>query len=197
MRNDRTLASPGRFLYSVFPMTTQTYPPSVIFLTGARASGKTTVGRALAEALDWPFTDTDHHLLRMTGRSVAEIVAQEGWDGFRARESRALCDVAHAPAVIATGGGMVLAEANRRFMRERGLVLYLHAPAALLAARLEARPLRGQRPSLTGRGIVEEVADVLAQREALYRDAARHVLDATLPPARLVARILEHLEGRE
>ncbi len=176
-------------------MTTQTYPHTIVFLVGARASGKTTVGRTLAEALGWAFADTDQYLLRVTGRSVAEIVAYEGWEGFRAHESRALRDVACPPVVVSTGGGMVLAEENRAFMRERGQVFYLQAQAAVLTTRLEANPLQSQRPSLTGKSVAEEVEDILARREALYTEAARHVLDATRSPSQLVAQILEHLRG--
>ncbi len=174
-------------------MTTQPYPHTTVFLVGARASGKTTIGRALARALAWTFADTDQHILRVTGWSVAEIVAREGWEGFRARESRALRDVACPPVVVATGGGMVLAEENRVFMRERGRVFYLRAPAAVLAARLEANPLRSQRPSLTGKSVAEEVEDILARREALSQDAAGYVLAAGQSPSQVVEQILGHL----
>ena len=70
---------------------------AAIFLVGARAAGKTTVGLELARLLDCPFTDTDQHLRQSLGRSVAEVVAAEGWPGFRARESAALREVTGAP----------------------------------------------------------------------------------------------------
>ena len=97
---------------------------AAIFLVGARAAGKTTVGLELARLLDCAFVDTDRHLRERLGRSVAEVVSAEGWPGFRVRESAALREVAaqHARggAVIATGGGMVLDPENRRFMRAQG-----------------------------------------------------------------------------
>jgi len=75
-----------------------------IFLIGARGCGKTTVGEALSRALGYAFTDTDHHLKLSTQRSVTEIVAEEGWEGFRARETESLKAVTAPGTVIATGG---------------------------------------------------------------------------------------------
>ena len=84
-----------------------------IFLVGARASGKTTMGRLLAEKLNYSFIDTDVYLYETTKRTVAEIVEKEGWEGFRKQESQVLIDVTQPCRVIATGGGMILADQNR------------------------------------------------------------------------------------
>ena len=157
-----------------------------IYLVGARAAGKTTFGGALARQLGCNYVDTDIHLRETTGETVADIVAREGWDGFRKRES--------AVTVIATGGGMVLAEENRRFMRKNGIVLYLSAPAEVLASRLQANPNAAQRPTLTGKSIAEEVAEVLAAREPLYRETATHILNAAATPKELLAEALAILK---
>lgn len=164
-----------------------------LFLVGPRGCGKTTVGQGLAASLGFHFVDTDRWLLEQSGATVAEIVEQEGWPGFRARESQALQAVTQPATVVATGGGMVLAEANRVFMRNYGAVIYLQVPAETLAERLMASPEEDQRPTLTGKPMVEEIEDVLAQREALYQAAAHHVIDASLPVERIIARILEVL----
>ena len=83
--------------------------PDIIFLVGARAAGKTSVGQKLAEALAYDFVDTDAWLREKQGLTVAEIVASQGWDGFRELESEALREAARVPRrVVATGGGMVL-----------------------------------------------------------------------------------------
>ncbi len=165
-----------------------------LFLVGARGCGKTTVGTALAQALGYQCVDTDHWLLENTGETVAQMVARDGWDSFRAKESRALQAVTAPQRVIATGGGMVLAEVNRRFMRENGTVIYLRAPAHILANRLEAFPEAGQRPTLTGRPITDEIVEILAAREALYRDVSHHVVDAARIPAQVVDDILSQLQ---
>jgi len=164
-----------------------------LFLVGPRGCGKTTVGQGLAASLGFQFTDTDRWLLEHSGETVADIVEKEGWAGFRARESQALQAVAAPATVIATGGGMVLAEANRSFMRNQGQVIYLQVPAETLAQRLQASPEEDQRPTLTGKPMVEEIEDVLAEREALYQAAAHHVIDASLPVEQIVTRIQEVL----
>lgn len=160
-----------------------------IFLIGARGSGKTTVGQLLARTRQYPFVDTDRWLQDAAQMSVATIVEQEGWEQFRARESQALEAATQPETVIATGGGIVLAERNRQFMRQHGIVIYLSAPAETLAARLEAFPDEGLRPTLTGKPISEEVREVLEQRDALYREAAHHIVDATRPAEDVVSAI--------
>lgn len=161
-----------------------------VFLIGARASGKTTLGAALADALGFAFRDSDVELQRDCGMSVAEIVDREGWPGFRRRERETLLRLAHPETVIATGGGMVLDPDNRAFMRGSGRVLYLSAPAAVLAARLASDPKAGQRPSLTGVSVVEEMGQILAEREPLYREAAHHLLDATVSLEKQIQEVL-------
>ncbi|KQN63083.1 shikimate kinase AroL [Erwinia sp. E602] len=164
-----------------------------VYLIGARGCGKSTVGEALALALGYAFIDTDRYLQQIGGQTVAEVVAAEGWSGFRRRETQALQLVTADATVIATGGGMVLAEENRRYMRDHGRVIYLQAPAEVLAARLQAYPEAAQRPTLTGRPIAEEMSEVLAAREALYLQTAHHIIDAMQSPDRVVEQILNEL----
>ncbi|MGY5958222.1 shikimate kinase AroL [Kosakonia sp. BK9b] len=160
-----------------------------IFLIGARGCGKTTVGKALALAQECQFIDTDHWLQEEVKQSIAALVDNEGWEAFRARETAALEAVTAPSRVIATGGGIVLSDYNRSFMREKGIVIYLCAPVSVLAGRLEAFPEGEQRPTLTGKPISEEVSEVLALRDALYREAAHYVVDAAQPAGRVVAEI--------
>ncbi|MCU5772075.1 shikimate kinase AroL [Erwiniaceae bacterium BAC15a-03b] len=164
-----------------------------IYLIGARGCGKTTVGLALSQALAYAFSDTDYFLQQTTQQTVAEIVAAEGWEGFRRRETQALMAVTAPSTVIATGGGMVLAEENRRFMREHGRVVYLKADPEVLASRLEAYPEEDQRPTLTGRPIADEMVEVLAQRDRLYQQAAHHVINAMQTPEQVVQTLLQTL----
>lgn len=167
------------------------------YFTGARASGKTTMGGLLARELGLPFIDTDIHMLEKGGLTVAQVVEKEGWEGFRRRESAALREVTAPGLVIATGGGMILDPDNRAYMRAHGVVLYLQAPPEVLAARLTADPDHALRPSLTGKTIVEEMADVLEQRSALYEGVAHHIIDASPSIEDVLAQVIEVCRGSD
>ena len=160
--------------------------PFLIFLIGARASGKSTLGSLLAEALQLAFADTDRHIRAASGLEVDALVARSGWPAFRVRESAALRECARPHTVVATGGGMVLDPGNREFMRTTGTVLFLDVPAQLLASRLAGDPRTVQRPSLTGLPPAEEIARVLAERISLYRATAHHIINAARPVSELV-----------
>ncbi len=154
-----------------------------IFLIGPRASGKTTLGRALARHTGRTFLDTDILLEQRLGMSIADFVSRSGWDAFREQEHLALCDAIAVPGsnggtIIATGGGIVLLEKNRLLLRQEGLCVYLDVPVPLLVARLTRNPDPAQRPSLTGRSIQDEVEDVVRQRRPLYLQTAHRVLDS-------------------
>ncbi|MDR2695118.1 MAG: shikimate kinase AroL [Deltaproteobacteria bacterium] len=165
--------------------------PLLIFLIGARASGKSALGRLLAERLQLAFADTDRHIRIADGLEVAEFVARSGWPAFRARESAALRECAQPRTVVATGGGMALDPHNREFMRATGTVFFLDVPARVLALRLAENPLAAQRPSLTGLPPAEESERVLAEREPIYRMAAHHAVNAARPLPELVRELAD------
>jgi shikimate kinase len=144
-----------------------------IVLIGMRASGKTTLGRALAECLQQPFTDLDDEVARLSGRSADELLATEGEAGFRAIEARALqAACALRGHVIATGGGAVLHGETFAALAATGTVIWLRAaPETLLA-----RGKRTHRPPLTGLPAEAELAALAARREPLYRAAAHFVV---------------------
>ena len=171
-----------------------------VFLIGARGAGKTSVGRLLAHTLGCPFYDTDALICDEAGCTVTEIIELSGWDDFRQRESRALVratqDGCRSGCVVSTGGGMVLDVNNRNFMRSSGLVIFLTAPVTVLFERLSRNNDIGQRPSLTGMGLLPEIQSVLAEREHLYRAAAHNCLDATAPLPKIVASIMRILHRR-
>ena len=156
-------------------------PTSRVYLIGPRASGKSTLGAALAKQLDWTFADSGALLEASCGSTLSEFIFQYGWEEFRSQESRILQNNAPTPAIIATGGGMVLRDENRRFMREHGLVIYLCAPAEILTQRLMVTPQASQRPSLTGEDPALEVARILRERLPLYEACAHHQIDVTQP----------------
>ena len=120
---------------------------NIVFLYGAPASGKTTLGKRLAAALKTPFVDLDAAIVDRAGKSIPEIFAAEGEVGFRDRESETLASVAAADsgAVIALGGGTLLRDANRALCEEKGVVWCLDTPSeAELARRIGSAP--GSRP---------------------------------------------------
>lgn len=170
-------------------------PARHVFLVGPRASGKSTLGRALAERLRLPFTDMDQALEQHLGQSIADYVRTLGWEAFRAEESRLLerlCTA--APAVVATGGGVVLAPENRRLLQAGGTVLYLRADKATLLARLHQDPLPDQRPALSALPLEQEIEKTLRERDPLYLDCAHLVLDATADMATVLRQIMAELK---
>ena len=173
-----------------------------IFLVGPRGCGKTTIGLMLATKLGARFWDTDLVLQDLLGRSIADFVASEGWERFREEEHKALCLVlekadVQCPHVVSTGGGIVLGEANRKLLQKEGFCIYLKAPVAILAERLAKSPNAAQRPSLTGRGLIEELEEVLAARESLYQEACHSIVPADQSPEDICCAILHILPDRD
>jgi len=162
---------------------------SQIALIGYRGTGKTTVGRLLAERLGWDFADADDLVEAAAGKSVAEIFAAEGEAGFRDREAAAVRELcARDRLVLATGGGAVLRPANREVLRGAGFVAWLVASPDTLWARLRGDPATAaRRPNLTAAGGIEEVRTLVAAREPLYRELAHFTADADGPSPREVA----------
>lgn len=154
-----------------------------VFLIGYRGSGKTTVGRRLADRLWQPFLDSDALIVRAAGRSIREIFEAEGEAGFRDREATVVVELAAmSDHVISLGGGAVLRDENRKALREgRHKVVYLKCEPAELVKRIDADPeTAANRPSLTGLGRgLAEVEALLAKREPLYREAMTSELDVT------------------
>ena len=163
----------------------------ILFLIGARGSGKTTVGRALAEKLGWKAVDLDEEIVRRERKSISEIVASAGWDKFRDLESEALRAVVGEDShrVVSTGGGAILREENRAFMRENGVVVWLKASPRVLSDRLSANPMDEQRPALTDLALEEEIRDILRAREPLYAECAERVADAELEAEQICENI--------
>ena len=145
----------------------------MILLIGLRGTGKTTVGRLLADRLSLPFIDADAELEAQAGRNIREIFASEGEKHFRDLEEQVLREVLQrGPAVIATGGGVVLRETNRQRLREAGRVIWLTADVNTLWQRLcDDEITHGRRPNLLAGG-PEEIGQLMKQREQFYRSCA-------------------------
>lgn len=141
-----------------------------IFLVGPMGAGKSTVGRQLAKTLGRDFYDSDKEIEKRTGVSISWIFEMEGEAGFRTREQKVIEELTNLKnIVLATGGGVVLAEENRRVLRSRGHVVYLSASVEQLMRRTSKDK---SRPLLQTDNPKQQIADLLDQRDQLYRDVA-------------------------
>lgn len=166
-----------------------------IYLVGLMGAGKTTVGRQLAKRLHRRFVDSDHEIEERTGVRVPVIFEIEGEAGFRKRETQVLAQLAREQGlVLATGGGIVLAEENRRCLRNSGIVIYLSAPPAVLYER--TRHDRN-RPLLQVDDPLAKLQALYEQRDPLYREIADIVIESRDGAANvLVQRIEKELQAR-
>jgi shikimate kinase len=169
-----------------------------IILIGYRGSGKTTLGRRLADELRWPFVDLDERIVEAAGRTIKQIFEESGESAFRELESQHLAEVVVLKDhVISLGGGAILAEKNRRLVVGSGHpVVYLKAEPEELHRRIVADPATAaQRPGLTYLGgSVEEVRALLARREALYQEVKTVELDAAGSTDALVEQLKSHMK---
>jgi shikimate kinase len=168
---------------------------SLIFLVGPRGSGKTSVARRVASGLGWHWLDADALLEERHGQTIKQIFAGEGEAGFRDKEAALVDDLClQQRHVIATGGGVVLREENRRKLRAAGHVVWLTADARTLWARISDDRTTGERrPNLLSGGLAE-VEEVLRMREPLYGACAHlRVETAGRTLEQVVEVILSHL----
>lgn len=159
----------------------------IVTLIGYRGTGKTTVARLLAERLATSWIDADVVLEERLGCRIADFIRGRGEPAFRDAEAEVLVEVLSAcRGVLATGGGVVLREANRTLLREHGRpVVWLDAPADTIRRRLAADPMTlERRPALIGADPLAEVETIVHEREPLYRSCADWRVDtgAAAPP---------------
>ena len=156
-------------------------------------SGKSTVGRQLARRLGLPFFDSDHLIEQRLGCSIREYFAREGEAAFRDVEEQVLRELAQGPAaVVATGGGAVLRQANREALRAGGQVIYLRSSPEELYRRVRHDT---QRPLLQVADPMARLRAMHAERDPLYREAAHFLIETGRPSvATLVNMIVMQLE---
>jgi len=168
-----------------------------LVLVGMMGSGKTTMGRTLSRHLGKVFVDSDEEIQKRTGVTIPHIFDIEGETGFRLRESAVLEDLVNRDnIVLATGGGAVLTEQNRKLLRQAGVVIYLSASVRDLW--LRTRNDRN-RPLLQTGDAYKKLKELHQQRDPIYRQLADIIVQSSKQSAhnlmlRLVDEIEEYME---
>jgi shikimate kinase len=160
-----------------------------LYLIGMMGSGKTTVGRLLAQKLGYGFVDTDNIIVQAAGKSINQIFADSGEAEFRQLESDVLGKVcAYTQLAIATGGGIVVKQENWSYLHH-GLIVWLDAPVELLYSRLLED---NTRPLLQDVDPKEKLRSLLEQRTPLYSQAdLRITITAGETPEQIATKVME------
>lgn len=144
-------------------------PEKPLILTGFMGSGKSSVGRVIAQRLACPFIDLDAEIVYAAGRSINEIFAADGEQAFRTMETESLRRaLSGSRGVIATGGGVVISDSNRRMMRSKGVVINLAVTLPQVLARLHGAT---DRPLFSCCDSENRVKLLMEEREQFYAEA--------------------------
>ena len=184
-----------------------------VLLIGYRGCGKSTVGRLLAERLDFGFVDTDDEIERRAGISIREIFEAQGESGFRDLESAVIEDTCLSASdtrqkkrqqktvrkVISLGGGAPLRESNREQIASAGVVIWLEGSAESLFDRISGDATSDERrPQLSDRGGFDEVAEILKQRTPIYSDLADFAVQTdSKSPELILEEIVDWLKSTD
>ncbi|HEU5112125.1 MAG TPA: shikimate kinase [Acidimicrobiia bacterium] len=162
-----------------------------LWLVGMMGTGKSSAGRLAAERLGVEFVDVDEAVASEVGMAISELWERLGEGEFRRIETAMIEQVAGTEAVVSTGGGAVLAAANRRRMRDTGRVVWLRATPAVLDGRLDDA---GDRPLLGGDSDrTNTITRLLEERSRAYEDAADYEIDTSPMSVEEVAMRIEQL----
>ena len=162
-----------------------------IFFVGLMGAGKTTIGKLLAKKLKKTFYDTDHEIEKKLGVKVSVIFELEGEEGFRKRETQMIDELTSKKDIIlATGGGAVLSEENRRLLKERGKVIYLNAKPQHLAKRMA---FDKDRPLLQQGNILDTLNNLYQERHPLYLGVSSFVVDTGQQKTQTIINKIEAL----
>lgn len=187
--------SSGQQRKNCLKMQENTHKPLALFLIGMMASGKSTVGKALAARLGWDFFDVDREVERRTGVTVAEIFEKEGEAGFRRRETEIMAELTIRPGcIVAMGGGAPLFEVNRKLLK-RGLVVRLLSTVSDV---LERTRFDTTRPLLRSEDPVAKIRELMLAREPVYAEVSDVEVSTTRTHPEVVAdRILAMKEVQD
>ena len=165
--------------------------PEAIVLIGFMGSGKTTVGKLLAQSLSVPFTDSDEWIAEQAGKSVATIFDEDGEKRFRQWEQQFVASIDDQPGIIACGGGLPCFNNLLNDLRAHGTVIYLQATPATLTANLRQDDisLRPLLRSIPPHQLESTITERLAQRIPTYRQAHATVTIDGKSPQQIIAEI--------
>jgi len=163
-------------------------PAINLYLVGFMGTGKTTVGRAIAQRLGFQALDSDYEIERLAGKTVAQIFAEEGEVAFRARE-RAFVDDGHPGhgVVVACGGGLIVPPGMLELLRAKGVVICLHATVGTILQRTAATRTR---PLLNVDDPEARIRQLYAERETIYQRAGTVILTDSRPLHDVVLHVL-------
>ena len=172
-----------------------------LILTGFMGTGKSSIAPILARKLAWAYIDSDEVLVARAGKPIAAIFETDGEARFRSLEREVIAHISHnrplcplsgraLPAVIATGGGVLMDEANYQALNHAGVIICLSARPEVIARRVERTKAR--RPKLLegGKPLRERIAELLAQRKVAYSRAEAVVDTSDLSVERAAERVL-------
>ena len=164
-----------------------------IVLVGPMGSGKTTIGKRLAERLKVDFYDADHEIIDKTGVSIDHIFDLEGEEGFRKRESKVLKELCNkSNIVLATGGGAVLWRENRSTIKKTGSVIYLSSSVDQILRRTAKSKTRPLLENSTNRR--QTISNIIDSRDPLYREVATIIISTNGKKLnQIINEILTHL----
>lgn len=150
-----------------------------VILIGYRATGKSTIGLLLSKKIRVPFVDTDQLIEKAAGMPIKKMVASDGWEKFREKETEAIASLRNMNiCVVATGGGAILSAANRDLLKKMGILIYLKTPLPDIVERLERDGEREQtRPQFTSGDLAAETEAILAKRVPLYESIADYTVE--------------------
>ena len=162
-----------------------------IILTGYRATGKTTIGKALAKKLNKVFIDTDDVIEEREGMKIRDIFEQKGWKYFRKVEKRVVRSLSRLDDhIIAVGGGTFMYKENMR-LAQNAMVVLLIAPIEVLAERIKNDP---NRPPLTeAQSSIDEIKEVWGRRKERYYEVSNIVCDTSTGD---ISKIVDEIIGK-
>ncbi len=159
-----------------------------IVLIGMMGSGKSTVGRELSKILGLPFVDTDTLIEEKEGMSISDIFRERGEPYFRRIESEVLCKtLSERPSILATGGGIILSEQNRKLIKEKAIPVFLYADTDLLAERLKSAE---DRPLLQGNDLRKRLGVIWDKRKVFYEEYENRIDTKGLTPREIAIEII-------